>query len=279
MKKGMKNICVLIRVYDRIDDLAYNLKIIRDTWVQNSYSIVVVFNGQQCGYKLPPIINVLADNILILGENAGHLKGNSQLLLEGLKHIQLSVFDYVIILEADTWLYTDQLISKYVGKLEASDAVWASARWYDRFYSLATDFAIIKSSYLKTNSAIFDFATYPECYVCNYLLNHGQKYIWIHENMNVQLPSYIRKFPFAPMGRFYAFPASKMVTHHIEQLKYGMRTKKRHFNIAAKCNYFVDESHSMIYLYIMNLYMQFSHLIDRCFLRRSWYSKRKVLNL
>lgn len=279
MKKGMKNICVLIRVYDRIDDLAYNLKIIRDTWVQNSYSVVVVFNGQQCGYKLPSIINELADNVLILAENAGHLKGNSQLLLEGLKHIRLSVFDYVIILEADTWLYTDQLVSKYIGKLEVSDAVWASARWYDRFYSLATDFAIIKSIYLVANAAIFDFDTYPECYVCNYLLHHGQKYVLISENMNVQLPSYIKRFPFAPMGRFYSFPASKMVTHHIEQLKYGMRTKKRHFNIVAKCNYFVDESHPLIYLYIMNLYMRFSHLIDRCFLRRSWYSKREVLNL
>lgn len=279
MKKSMKKICVLIRVYDRIDDLVHNLKIIKDTWKNNCYDIVVVFNGLQCGYKLPQIVNELADKVLTLSENAGHLKGNSQLLLEGLKHIQLSAYDYVIILEADTWLYTDQLVSKYVGKLGDSDAVWASARWYDRYYSLATDFAIIKSRYLMANSSIFDFTTYPECYVCNYLLNNEMKYVWIKENMNVQLPSYIKRFPFASKGRFYSFPASKMVTHHIEHLKYGMRTKKRHFNIVARCNYFMDERRSLIYLYTMNLCMRFSHLLDRCLLRRSWYSKRQVLDL
>lgn len=52
--------------------------------------------------------------------------------------------------------------------------------------------------------------------------------------MNVQIPGYLKTFPFAPQGRFYVFPYSQMVTHHIEFYKDGINTKKRHFNIVAK---------------------------------------------
>lgn len=272
----MKKVCVLIRVFDRIEDLLYNLQIIKKTWISFNYTIVVVFNGKQSGYNLPDEVYNWADNIVILGNNAGHLKGNSQLLLEGIRNINLSSFDYTIILEADTWLYSDQLIVKYVQLLSRTDAVWASARWYDKYYSLATDFAIIKTDFIRNNVEIFDFVTYPECYVCNYLIERNKKYIWIKENMNVHTPSYIKHLPFAPMGRFFVFPLSRMVTHHIELLKGNMKTKKRHFNIVARYNFFEDVRCPIMYLYIMNLLMRVVHLLDKCLLRRSWYSQRKV---
>ena len=52
--------------------------------------------------------------------------------------VPLREFPYNAVVElvnpvADTWLYSDKLIEKYVGKLSVSSAVWASARWYDRY--------------------------------------------------------------------------------------------------------------------------------------------------
>lgn len=272
-------ICVLIRVFNRIEDLINNLKIIKSTWKRFEYDVVVSFNGKSAGYVLPKEAYDYTNHIYTLENNSGHLSGNSQLLLEGLQHICLNEYNYVILLESDTWLYTDEIIKKYVNKLETSDAVWASARWYDRFYSLATDFAIVKSDFLKNNIDILNYTTYPECYVCNYLIERNYPYIWIKENMNVQLPSYIKSFLFAPKGRFYVYPQSKMITHHIEHYKEGMNIKKRHFNIIAKHNFFKEQSRSYLYLWIMNNLMYISHLVDKCFLRRSWYSKRTVLKI
>lgn len=272
-------ICVLIRVYDRIEDLRYNLEIIKNTWKKYTYDLVVVSNGKDKGYNVTEDIYRKADKVVVLEKNVGHLKGNSQLLLEGMNSIDVTVYDYLIILEADTWLYSDKLIEKYVGKLSVSSAVWASARWYDRFYSLATDFAIIKSSFLEKHTEIFDFETYPECKVCNYLIHLGYSYILIKENMNVQLPSYLKRMPFAPKGRFYAYPISQMVTHHIEDIRGGIGAKKKCFNIVACCNYFNEMNLPCVYIYMANLYMRLIHLCDKCLLRRSWYSKRKLLSV
>lgn len=273
--KTKKKICVLIRVYDRTEDLLYNLKIIRDTWKDHYYDVYVVSNGINNGYNIPENTSTLAKSIINLKENAGHLKGNSQLLMEGMKFINIQSYDYLIILEADTWLYTDKIISKYIKRLENSDAVWASARWYDKFYSLATDFAIIKTSFLEHNIDIFNFTTFPECYVCNYLIEHNKKYILIKENMYVNTPSYIKHFPFAPNGRFFCFPASKMVTHHIELLKGGMNTKKKHFNIIARYNYFHEAKLNTISLYLMNSLIRISLFCNKCMIKKSWYSKRE----
>lgn len=269
-------ICIIIRVYDRVEDLLYNIKIIRDTWKSHDYEIVVVFNGESDGYILPLEVDILADKTIKIPKNAGHLKGNSQLLLEGFKSIDPQIFDFLIILESDTWLYTDKIINKYTNLLNANKAVWASARWYDRFYSLATDFAIIKMSFLKENTSILDFTTYPECYVCNYLLDRGLKYILIKENMNVQIPGYLKKFPYAPCGRFYSYPKSSMVTHHIEDIKGGMNRKKKDFNIVAKYPYF--NSTYCKHLRLEYFKMRCIHFVDKLLLRRTWYSKREKFN-
>lgn len=271
-------IAVLIRVYDRIEDLRYNLDIIKNTWTENDYYVIVVSNGKTKGYVIPDELTSKIDKLVILETNKGHLKGNSQLLHEGVNYIPHDC-NYTLILEADTWLYKDRLISKYVKILSESDVVWASADWYDKYIALATDFAIIKTDYIKNNPDLFQFGLYPECYISNYMRDNGDKYIWIKENMPVHVPSYVLKYPYVHNHerRFYAFPASQMVTHHIEYLKNGMEQKKQYFNIIAQTDYFkdVNTKNKKISLFKIKFWRGLSHLL----LKRSWYSKKRYKNL
>lgn len=274
-------ITVLIRVYDRIEDLKYNLQIIADTWRDNNYHIIVVSNGKANGYEVLPESLPLIDKLVILENNAGHRKGNSQLLIEGINYIPDNS-ELTLILEADTWMYGDSIISKYAKLLtEAPDAVWASADWYDKYYALATDFALIKTGYIKKNPGIFDFELFPECHIANFLRDTNAGFIWIKENMPVHVPSYINyKYPYVPNikeGRFYVFPKSKTATHHIEYLEDGMKQKKRYFNILAGNNYFTDVN---VTNKAWNRFkMKFWIGLSTCFVKRSWYSKKTYKNI
>jgi len=269
-------IAVLIRVYDRIEDLKHNLRIISDTWKGNEYHIIVVSNGKNNGYEVLPESVPYINDLVILEENAGHRKGNSQLLMEGVKYIPRDC-ESTLILEADTWMYGDSIISKYAGLLSKdSKAVWASADWYDKYYALATDFALIKTNYIKDNPGIFDFELFPECHIANFLRDTNVGYIWIRENMPVHVPSYITKrYPYVPNikeGRFYVFPKSKTVTHHVEFLKEGMTKKKYYFNILADIDYFpgVEVSNRAWNRFKMLFWIGLS----KYFVKRSWYGKK-----
>ena len=267
-------VAILIRVYDRIEDLKHNLRIISDTWKENDYYTIVVSNGKNNGYEVTPDSLPLIDKLVILEENAGHRRGNSQLLMEGIKYIP-SDCKYTLILEADTWMYGDRIISKYTSLLDKSDfAVWASADWYDKYYALATDFAIIKTQYIIKNPGIFDFELFPECHISNFLRDTNAGYLWIKENMPVHVPSYVKyNYPYIPNikeGRFYVFPKSKTVTHHIEYLKGGMEQKKRYFNIIANDDYFPDiKSNNKSW---NRFKMKFWIGLSKLFVKRSWYS-------
>lgn len=267
-------VAILIRVYDRIEDLKHNLRIISDTWKENDYYTIVVSNGKNNGYEVTPDSLPLIDKLVILEENAGHRRGNSQLLMEGIKYIP-SDCKYTLILEADTWMYGDRIISKYTSLLDKSDfAVWASADWYDKYYALATDFAIIKTQYIIKNSGIFDFELFPECHISNFLRDTNAGYLWIKENTPVHVPSYVKyKYPYIPNikeGRFYVFPKSKTVTHHIEYLKGGMEQKKRYFNIIANDDYFTEtKSNNKSW---NRFKMKFWIGLSKLFVKRSWYS-------
>lgn len=267
-------VAILIRVYDRIEDLKHNLRIISDTWKENDYYTIVVSNGKNNGYEVTPDSLPLIDRLVILEENAGHRRGNSQLLMEGIKYIP-SDCKYTLILEADTWMYGDRIISKYTSLLDKSDfAVWASADWYDKYYALATDFAIIKTQYIIKNSGIFDFELFPECHISNFLRDTNAGYLWIKENTPVHVPSYVKyKYPYIPNikeGRFYVFPKSKTVTHHIEYLKGGMEQKKRYFNIIASDDYFTEtKSNNKSW---NRFKMKFWIGLSKLFVKRSWYS-------
>lgn len=269
-------VAVLIRVYNRIEDLIYNLQIIAETWTDNEYFIIVVSNGKNHGYILPEESLKYIDKLVVLEENAGHRKGNSQLLMEGAKYIPDDC-DYTLILEADTWVYTDKIHSKYINLLSHSQyAVWASADWYDKYYALATDFAVIKSDYIRKNPEIFDFELYPECHISNYLRDTNSGYIWITEFMPVHIPSYIRPaYPYVPNikeKRFYVFPKAETVTHHIEFLKKGIEQKKVYFNIVANIDYFCE---SIVKNKRWERFkMKFWIRLSECFPKRSWYSKK-----
>lgn len=267
-------VAILIRVYDRVEDLKHNLQIISDTWKENDYYTIVVSNGKSNGYEVTPDSLPLIDKMVTLEENAGHRRGNSQLLMEGIKYIP-SDCKYTLILEADTWMYGDRVISKYTSLLDKSDfAVWASADWYDKYYALATDFAIIKTQYIIKNPGIFDFELFPECHISNFLRDTNAGYLWIKENMPVHVPSYVKyKYPYIPNikeGRFYVFPKSKTVTHHIEYLKGGMEQKKRYFNIIADYNYFTEtrSNNKSWNRFKMKFWIGLSKLL----VKRSWYS-------
>lgn len=267
-------VAILIRVYDRIEDLKHNLRIISDTWKENDYYTIVVSNGKNNGYEVTPDSLPLIDKLVILEENAGHRRGNSQLLMEGIKYIP-SDCKYTLILEADTWMYGDRIISKYTSMLDKSDfAVWASADWYDKYYALATDFAIIKTQYIIKNPGIFDFELFPECHISNFLRDTNAVYLWIKENMPVHVPSYVKyKYPYIPNikeGRFYVFPKSKTVTHHIEYLKGGMEQKKSYFNIIANDDYFTEtKSNNKSW---NRFKMKFWIGLSKLLVKRSWYS-------
>ena len=47
-------VAILIRVYDRIEDLKHNLRIISDTWKENDYYTIVVSYGKKNGYEVTP---------------------------------------------------------------------------------------------------------------------------------------------------------------------------------------------------------------------------------
>lgn len=268
-------VAILLRVFDRIIDLEYNLRIIRDTWISFNYHIIVTSNGREKGFVPSPESLLLVDRFVEVSENSGHLTGNSELLLAGIEHIPSDCL-FTLILEADTWVYGDEIIKKYVDKLQKNNAVYASSNWYDRFYSLATDFALIRTSYLKSNTNLLAFSSYPECHVAEFLVIDKQKYQYITENMPVHLPGYIKSFPFAPRGRFFIFPKSKMVTHHVELYQNGFKTKQRAFNVVAQRDYFTNEKVMFkgLRLLLVKAVRFFAQIIPR----RSWLSNKILIS-
>ncbi|GAB6010893.1 glycosyltransferase family protein [Viscerimonas tarda] len=276
----MRKMAILIRVYDRIEDLKYNLQIIIDTWRYYDYYIIVVSNGHNDGFAIPEESKQYIDKLVVLETNAGHRKGNSQLLLEGIKHIPKDC-EYTIILEADTWKYKDRLNKEYIDEMDDNpNVVWASADWYDKQYGLATDFAIIKTAYISNNPQLFDFDLYPECYIANYLRDTGAEYMWITENMPVHIPSYVFKYPYVNNSkekRFYVFPKARMVTHHIEFLRGGIARKKHYFNVMCKLDYFTEEPVRFRKWEVFK--MKFWIKLSRLFFRKSWISKKKYMEI
>ncbi len=78
------NITILIRVYDRLEDLKICIEAIRKHWNLNEYYILVVSNGKAGGFLIPENIKKISDKVIELPTNSGHIKGNSQLLSRGI---------------------------------------------------------------------------------------------------------------------------------------------------------------------------------------------------
>lgn len=269
-----KNIAVIIRVYNRVDDLKYNVQIINDLWKENNYEIYIVFNGKDKGYSLDSSIKEKVAKIITLDKNAGHLEGNSQLLLEGMNNIEIDLFDYLIILEADTWLMGDQLITKYINKMNQLNAVWASNEWVESRHTIGLEFAIIEAKFIsKYYKEIFTFTTRAEAWVMEYLMNIGEKYIFIKEIMPVHRPSIIKSIYNADLGRLRVFPLGNMVTHHIETLEGGMERKKELADIVYGHNYFSNHSNNKLNIkYILYSILGLSMKVIP---KSSWFKKKK----
>lgn len=222
-----KKIAVIIRLFNRVTDAAENIALIRRTWTRHDYQIIVVANGVAAGHTL--LADARRDCMYIeLGENAGHIAGNAQLLKAGAKAIPADC-DFTVILESDTWLMDDLLIDKYIGKLNAAaDRVWASANWVDKYHSFAVDFALIKTPFLRANPGLFDFApeVTAECGIYNFLRDKRLTGLQIKELYPTHSP---RALPWGPevyFRRRCAFPLGPMVTHHIEHVAGGIERKK-----------------------------------------------------
>ncbi|MCX8083984.1 MAG: hypothetical protein N3C60_03585, partial [Calditerrivibrio sp.] len=125
----IKKIAVLLRVYSRIDDLLANLTIIRKRWsIGDRAYVLVSSNGSRDGFHLPEEVYRLSDVVVELDENLGHIRGNAQLILKGLEKIPDET-DFLIILEADTWLLNDEIIKKYINIMSEEKIVWCSSEW------------------------------------------------------------------------------------------------------------------------------------------------------
>lgn len=268
-----KKIAVLIRVYDRTNDLKINVQVIKDLWKEHDYDIFVCFNGKEKGYILDKKVHD-STKVIQLDHNAGHLKGNSQLLLEGMKHINLTQYNYLIILEADTWLMGDSLITKYVNLLDNSSSVWASSEWVENRYSVGVDFAIIDSTFIsKHYKNLFNFTTDAEMWVAEYMMHVKAPFIFIKELMPVHRPSCIKSIYNADGARLRVFPSGNIVTHHIENLVGNMQKKKLLADAMYQNNYFTQESKSTL---IITYYKyMFLNLFLKILPRSGWFKKKK----
>jgi len=223
-------IAVLLRVHDRMADLAVCVDLIRKHWKQEPYHLVVVSNGLAAGHPLPASVRAAADHCVELARNSGHLRGNAQLLLTGLRHIPAAC-RYTVLLEADTWVFSDALVQKYARRLAAAHAVWASAEWIEKCWSLGLDFAVVETAYLQAHPATFNFTADAESWVCHRLRAEGRRFLYITENMPVHQPKVLKFFLERHGGRFRSFPRAGMVTHHVEDLPHGLESKKYLANV------------------------------------------------
>jgi len=265
------NVAVVIRVYSRISDLDICLNLIKSYWKNNNYYIIVAANGKKNGFVISNESIKKIDKLIEIENNSGHLSGNSQLLSSSIEHIPLNC-EYVIILEADTWVFSDNIIDKYICKMKVENCVWSSSEWVEKHYSLGLDFAIINTSYLKNNPKLFDFHKHPERYIYNYLFNDKQKFIYLKEAMPVHFPSLLRRFYNPSKGRMRCFSKVPMVTHHIEDLINGMEDKKKMSNITAGYKIFNIEHN----IFFDRIKLKIIEFIIAFFPRSKWIKRKEI---
>ena len=176
---------------------------------------------------MPDSVNKYA-NVIELSGNPGHKHGASLLLTNSINAIP-DEYEYLVILEADTWLLSDNILNKYVNRLdENKDAVWAGANWIDKYHSTALDFAIIRLNFIKRHLNLLEFSANDSIESRLYTDIHrlGKKVIEIEEAYPVHLPKAMPVSIQAWGRRRRVFPGVPMVTHHIEDLKGGIEEKK-----------------------------------------------------
>lgn len=219
---------VLIRVHDRMSDLEVCVDVLHRHWHLDDCHVTVVSNGRTRGATIPDAVRQGVNGVLEIEANPGHFSGNAQLLQAGMRVVP-DTCTWTILLEADTWIFGDAVLRRYIQRLEREDKVWASAVWVEKFYTLATDVAIVRTSFVRDHPRLFQFVEPPgpEAWVHNYLRGVNQEPIYIREHMPVHIPALMRRFYNKYGGRFRTFSRARMVTHHIEDLDGGIDEKKR----------------------------------------------------
>ena len=220
--------CVLLRVHDRMHDLEICVDVIRKHWTAGKYVLLVASNGGTRGLTVPPSVRAAADRVLEVDGDAGHFGGSAQLLHAGIRAVPDDC-RWTILLEADTWIFGDAILQRYIRRLEAEQKVWASALWVERFYTLALDVAVVNTAFAQSQPHLFDFVEPPgpEAWVHNQLRAAGQRPLYIREHMPVHIPALLRRFYPGHGGRFRTFVGAQMLTHHIEDLPGALQQKLR----------------------------------------------------
>lgn len=221
-------LCVVLRVHTRMADLETLVGIIGRHWTLPRH-LLVVSNGAAAGVAVPERVQQAVDDVLELAHNAGHIGGNAQLLQAALPRIPQDC-PYTLLIEADTWLFDDHLLRRYLERLEHTGAAWASAEWQDRWHSVALDLALVRTQVLREHPELLDFRQHAECSVANRLDALGLARLPVTELMPVHIPALLRKVWNHWGGRFRCFPEGPLVTHHSEDLPEGLRTKRAEAN-------------------------------------------------
>ncbi len=266
---------VIIRVYNRVEDLRVCLECVRRLWPRNEYHVIVAFNGKAAGFSLPEDAREMSDEIIEIAGNAGHHSGNSQLLLAGIERADDKA-PYTVLLEADTWVLSDRIIDKYIRRLQSEGAVWASADWVEKVHSVALDFAVADTKFLKNNLEAFDFDENkgPESAVCRYMRSRGMKHLFLKEAMPVHIPK-LMGLVYRPAGggRRKSFSEVPMVTQHIEDVPRGIMGKKTLANIAAGSKISSDAPPAFLALRRLRL-KAFESILKTC-PRSAWFKAKK----
>lgn len=227
---------VIVRVHDRMDDLGVLLGLIRHRWQRAPRQLVVVSNGMSAGIEVPRDARELADCVIEQDHNTGDCLGSLDLIESGLGVLDPSL-DWVVLLEADTWVLDDAVVHRTIEHLAATRQRWASARWVEKRPSLALDFAIFARSLVRDARHLFRRSADDvdaEGLVARRLTQLGETPLLLQEAMPVHVPGFVRRLGFDRyQGRYRSFPGVPMLTHHVEDLPGGMNEKLRLANSVA----------------------------------------------
>ncbi len=141
---------VLLYTFNRTDDAAINIEIIRETWkAQPALSDVVIvhaYNGDNSWWPEP----YLEDDLLRL-PNPGHFEGAELLLNEGIRYFSehYPSVKYVVILAADTWCTNSAYVAQIIETMQERELRLATCVWgspekdYIWKMGMALDFAVV----------------------------------------------------------------------------------------------------------------------------------------
>lgn len=266
----MKNIAVIIRVFSRVEDTKALVSIIRKYWTQNNYTLFIAHNGLESGYVLDDSLREYAE-IIEIKENSGHRTGARDLVQKAYQHIEKRKdFDYILFIESDFWLFDEKLIQKAI----ESDKDIASTIWVEKRKSLAVDFFLVKSTFIAKHQEILNWDASPETDM-GIACREAKASIHIFPELRpTHAPSLLRasfKNCFESThyegGRFRLFPRAKVVSHHVEDLPEGMKTKKSLANALINERFFEEDLYSLSF---KDLYIQ---KIAGLFPNSGWFKK------